>query len=98
VWSCFHSPTYGVKHSVRAQFAIVDIACGIPHNGAMTRKDIINYYGSQAEAARRLGVKPQTILEWEVVGVPDGRQYQVELATGGALRAARPADRKAILA
>jgi DNA-binding XRE family transcriptional regulator len=62
----------------------------------MTRKDIIRYYGSQAEAARRLGCKPQTIIDWELTGVPEGRQYQVELATRGKLRAAKPADRKAV--
>ena len=61
----------------------------------MTRKDIIKFFGSQAEAARRLGCKPQTIIDWETAGVPDGRQYQVELATRGKLRADKPADRKA---
>ena len=65
---------------------------------SMTRKDIIKYFGTQAEAARRLGVAPQTILEWEFVGVPDGRQYQVELATKGRLRASKPADRLSVAA
>ena len=65
---------------------------------SMTRKDIIKYFGTQAEAARRLGVAPQTILEWECVGVPDGRQYQVELATKGRLRASKPADRLSVAA
>lgn len=61
---------------------------------AMTRQDIIEHYGSQAEAARRLGVSPNTIGEWEHEGVPEGRQYQVELATNGKLRASKPADRQ----
>jgi hypothetical protein len=65
---------------------------------SMTRKDIIKFFGSQAEAARRLGCKPQTIIEWELTGVPEGRQYQIELATGGKLRASKPADRKAPVA
>ena len=64
----------------------------------MTRKDIIKYFGTQANAARRLGVSPQTILEWESVGVPLGRQYQVELATKGRLRASKPADRLSVAA
>ena len=43
----------------------------------MTRKDIIKYFGTQANAARRLGVSPQTILEWESVGVPLGTAYHL---------------------
>lgn len=79
-------------------FGMFVLTCGSGFRtiSTMTRKDIIEHFGSQAEAARRLGVSPQTIFEWESVGVPEGRQYQVELATNGALRASRPADRKAV--
>lgn len=61
----------------------------------MTPKDLIDYFGGISKAARALGCKPQTIHDWIDSGqVPEGRQYQAELATGGQLRAARPALRE----
>jgi DNA-binding transcriptional regulator YdaS (Cro superfamily) len=60
----------------------------------MTPKDLIAFFGSLSAVARALGCKPQTVSGWIEAGeVPEGRQYQAELATEGRLRAARPALR-----
>ena len=60
----------------------------------MTPKDLIEFFGTLSETARALGCKPQTVSEWVSAGeVPEGRQYQAELATGGLLRASKPALR-----
>lgn len=41
-----------------------------------------------------LGCKQPSIAEWFDKGeVPEGRQYQLELATGGVLKANKPANR-----
>lgn len=49
---------------------------------------------TQAEISRVLGVKPPSVAEWfENGAVPEGRQYQVEIASGGALKADKPAIR-----
>lgn len=63
----------------------------------MKRHQVIEAFGSQAEAARALGLSPSTIQDWEGPGVPDGRQYQIEIATRGRLKADLPADRRALL-
>ena len=60
----------------------------------MTPKDLLEFFGSLSATARALGCKPQTVSEWIEHGkVPEGRQYQAELATGGMLRASKPALR-----
>ena len=61
----------------------------------MTPQDLLQHFGSQSAIAKALGCKQQTVFEWFEKGqVPEGRQYQTELATGGALRATRPALRQ----
>ena len=61
----------------------------------MTLRDLVEYFGSQGEVARRLGVTPASVCLWSS-GVPEGRQYQAELLTNGQLRASKPADRMAV--
>ena len=39
--------------------------------------------GTQAELARRIGVKPMTVSQWKVRGVPPNRVLPIEKATGG---------------
>ena len=61
----------------------------------MTPTQALNFFGSKAEIARVLGISPPSVIEWFDKGeIPDGRQYQIELATDGALRADQPANRK----
>lgn len=60
----------------------------------MSPRQVLDYFGTRARAARVLGCSQPAMIEWEQTGeVPEGRQYQIELATGGALRADLPADR-----
>lgn len=58
----------------------------------MTYAQLIKHYGSQAAAARALGIKPPSVAEWKESGIPLPRQAQYELLTGGMLRADRPTD------
>jgi len=55
----------------------------------MTTKQALEYFGYQASLARSLGVKYQAIQQWGEYP-PIGRQYQIEVLTGGALKAERP--------
>lgn len=59
----------------------------------MTYEQAIKYFGTESEIARSLGVKPPSVSEWKD-GIPIGRQYQIELATKGRLKADIPALRK----
>jgi DNA-binding transcriptional regulator YdaS (Cro superfamily) len=62
----------------------------------MSPKEALDHFKTQAEIARVLGVKPPSVSEWFDLGVfPEGRQYQLELATKGKLRADLPANRQA---
>jgi len=57
----------------------------------MTKTEALNYFGSQGAMARALGCGQSTISEW--FEIPEGRQYQIELATKGRLKADKPALR-----
>lgn len=53
----------------------------------LTKDAIAHFNDSQAELARALGIKPQSISDWGDT-VPKLRQLQLERITGGALKAA----------
>jgi DNA-binding transcriptional regulator YdaS (Cro superfamily) len=55
----------------------------------MTFKELIDHYGSQAAAARALGLKPPSVSEWKQEGIPLPRQAQYKLLTDGQLKAER---------
>ena len=57
----------------------------------MTFADLIAHYGSQAAAARAIGIKPPSVAEWKEDGIPLPRQAQYELLTDGILIADMPA-------
>ena len=65
-------------------------------NGNMTPQDLLNYFGTKSAIAHALGVSPASVAEWFYpgIGVPEGRQYQAQLATKGKLKADLPALRK----
>lgn len=65
---------------------------GAPIILLMNYEQAIAYFGTAANLARSLGVKPPSVSEWKNA-IPEGRQYQIEQATNGALRADRPALR-----
>ena len=63
----------------------------------MTPKDVLEYFGTQTAIAHAVGCKQSSVAEWFDKGeVPEGRQYQIELATDGRLRATKPALRNAM--
>jgi DNA-binding transcriptional regulator YdaS (Cro superfamily) len=60
----------------------------------MNPRQLLAYFGSKRSAARALGITVPAIDQWEAAGaIPELRQYQIELATAGGLRADLPADR-----
>lgn len=61
---------------------------------AMTADELISFFGGVAATARALGVKDPSVSEWKATGVvPELRQYQAEIASGGQLKADKPACR-----
>lgn len=60
----------------------------------MTFNQIVNHFGSQTAAALALGIKPASVCEWKTNGIPIPRQYQIQVLTGGVLRATEPAAKK----
>lgn len=58
----------------------------------MTYDELIKHFGSQAEAARALGLKPPSVYEWQHNTIPFDRQCQIQIATGGRLIARREDD------
>lgn len=62
----------------------------------MTPQEALAHYKTQSEIARVCGCKPPSVAEWFEEGgqIPEGRQYQLELASGGKLKAHKPADRR----
>lgn len=57
----------------------------------MTYEQLIEHFGSQAAAARAIGIKPPSVAEWKEDGIPLPRQAQYELLTNGELKAERVA-------
>lgn len=54
----------------------------------MTPADVINHFGTQQKTARALGMAQSSIAGWvEENRVPLGRQYQIQVLTGGVLKA-----------
>jgi len=53
----------------------------------MTHKDLIEFFGSQAAAARAIGIKPPSVADWKANGIPYLRQLHIERVTFGKLRA-----------
>lgn len=61
----------------------------------MSYDELIAHYGTQAAAARAIGVKPPSVDEWKEKGIPLPRQAQYELESNGKLIAERPVTAKA---
>jgi len=59
----------------------------------MKTQDAINYFGGRDLLADALGIDRTATYHWGDY-VPNARQYQIELATNGALKASKPANRK----
>jgi len=60
----------------------------------MNPKQVIEHFGGIPRVAEALGLKAPTIYDWIEAGeVPEARQYQIEMASNGMLRADKPALR-----
>ena len=60
----------------------------------MNAEELIAHFGGVSATARALGVKAPSVSEWRASGVvPELRQYQAEIASGGVLKADTPASR-----
>jgi DNA-binding transcriptional regulator YdaS (Cro superfamily) len=55
---------------------------------------VIEHFGGVSKTARALGLKQSSVSEWKVNGIPECREYQIELATNGKFRANKPALRE----
>ena len=53
----------------------------------MTFQDLVDHYGSQKQVAEALGISKQLASYWKRVGIPIGRQYEIQILTGGKFRA-----------
>ena len=56
----------------------------------MRKQDVINHFGCVANLAKKLGCSTQAISQWPE-SIPQGRAYQIEVLTGGKLKA-KPAQ------
>lgn len=54
----------------------------------MTLKEVLDFYGGVRNLAKELGVSTQVIYTW-VDRPPMSRQYEIEVRTGGKLKADR---------
>jgi transcriptional repressor of cell division inhibition gene dicB len=57
----------------------------------MKKRDVVEYFGSITKAAEALKINSQAISQWPD-DVPELRAYQIEVITGGALRARPEAE------
>lgn len=54
----------------------------------MTPQAVVEYFGSQAEAARSIGVSPQAVQNWIARKyVPEAMQYKIQVLTKNKLKA-----------
>lgn len=55
----------------------------------MKKNEAVKHYGGVVQLAAALGIKPQSVSQWGET-IPQGRAYQIELMTGGKLKAEQP--------
>ena len=53
----------------------------------MTFNELIEYYKTQTAAAAALDMSQSSVSEWQEKGIPIPRQYQIQVLTGGKLKA-----------
>ncbi len=52
----------------------------------MNKSDVLSYFGGVAATAKALGISHVAVSKWGYT-IPQGRAYQIEVLTGGALKA-----------
>lgn len=59
----------------------------------MTPKQLIEHFGSRANAASSLGVTYEAVRQWDEAGeIPKTRQFQIQVITNGELTAGSASD------
>ena len=58
----------------------------------MTMQEVLDHYGSRKQLADALGLWSQTVYAWGDA-IPLSRQYEIEVRTGGVLKADRVNER-----
>ncbi len=53
----------------------------------MNTKSLEKHFGGRDKAMSALGIYRQLWDHWAAKGIPMGRQYQIQIETGGALKA-----------
>jgi hypothetical protein len=55
----------------------------------MKPQDVFAFYGGKADTARHLGISYQAVHKWELADqIPIGRQFEIEIRSGGVLKSA----------
>ncbi|MCX7132053.1 Cro/CI family transcriptional regulator [Aeromonas sp.] len=57
----------------------------------MQKNDVLAHFGSITAIAKAIGVSHAAVCKWDET-IPKGRAYQIEVLTGGKLKAAQPQD------
>lgn len=52
----------------------------------MNKNDVIKHFGGVTATAKALGISHAAVVKWGDT-IPQGRAYQIEVVTGGALKA-----------
>lgn len=52
----------------------------------MNKSDVLSYFGGVAATAKALGISHVAVSKWGDT-IPQGRAYQIEVVTGGKLKA-----------
>lgn len=53
----------------------------------MKKSEVIEFFGGVQQTADALGIRYQSVREWPEDGVPEGRQYQIQILSDGQLKA-----------
>lgn len=63
----------------------------------MTYQELLDHFGTQAAITRAFNergykLRQPSVAGWKKSGIPEPRQFQIEVITNGALRAERPQE------
>jgi transcriptional repressor of cell division inhibition gene dicB len=53
----------------------------------MTFQELVDHFGSPRQVQEALGISKQLAAYWKRAGIPLGRQYEIQVLTGGKFRA-----------
>lgn len=61
----------------------------------MKYEEVLDHFGSQQATADALGIKQPSVAAWKESGIPEPRQFQIEVITDGKLKADRRTEQHA---